>query len=41
MELEKRTNGCVNPIDKEHYRRASNFLLINRFKTNVSVTILS
>ena len=37
MELEKRTNGCVNPVHEKYCRRTSNFLLINRVKTNVPV----
>ena len=31
-----RTNGWVNPIDEEHCRRSSGFLLINRLKTATS-----
>ena len=38
----RETNGGANPVDKELYRRASKFLLINRLKTIFrSVSILS
>ena len=36
----KRTNGCANPVDEEHYPRTSTFVPINRLKTNVSVSVL-
>ena len=35
------TNGYMNPVDEENYRRTSDFLPFNRLQTNVSVLILS
>ena len=31
----KEEDGFANPVDEEYYRRTSNFLAVNRLKTNV------
>lgn len=38
VRLEKKSHGCVNRVDKEYYRRASNFFPINHLKTTVSIS---